>query len=59
MINPDAGNLGAKVGFVFFGLGVPLSTAFYLLVPETKGLGFEDVCAPSPSLKLEKQLTVH
>ena len=43
MINPDAGNLGAKVGFVFFGLGVPFCVAFWFLVPETKGLSFEDV----------------
>jgi hypothetical protein len=43
MINPDAGNLGAKVGFVFFGLGIPLCVAFYLFMPETKGLTFEDV----------------
>ncbi|KIW42677.1 uncharacterized protein PV06_06203 [Exophiala oligosperma] len=43
MINPDAGNLGAKVGFVFFGLGVPLSIAFFFLVPETRGLSFEEI----------------
>lgn len=43
MINPDAGNLGAKVGFVFFGLGVPLCVAFWFLIPETKGFTFEDV----------------
>lgn len=43
MINPDAGNLGGKVGFVFFGLGVPLCIAFWFLIPETKGLTFEDV----------------
>ena len=43
MINPDAGNLGAKVGFVFFGLGMPLCVLFYFFIPETKGLSFEDV----------------
>ena len=43
MINPDAGNLGAKVGFVFFGFGVPLCVAFWFLIPETKGFTFEDV----------------
>ncbi|KAF2185845.1 general substrate transporter [Zopfia rhizophila CBS 207.26] len=43
MINPDAGNLGAKVGFVFFGLGVPLCIAFYFLIPETRGLSFDDM----------------
>ncbi|KAK5552873.1 hypothetical protein LTR46_008948 [Exophiala xenobiotica] len=43
MINPDAGNLGAKVGFVFFGLGIPLSIAFFFLVPETRSLSFEEL----------------
>lgn len=46
MINPDAGNLGAKVGFVFAGLGVPLCILFYFLMPETKGLSFDEVFAP-------------
>jgi hypothetical protein len=44
MINPDAGALGGKVGFVFAGLGVPLCILFYFLMPETKGLSFEEVC---------------
>jgi hypothetical protein len=43
MINPDAGDLGAKVGFVFAGLGVPLCILFYFLMPETRGLSFEEV----------------
>ncbi|PKS06033.1 hypothetical protein jhhlp_007867 [Lomentospora prolificans] len=43
MINPDAGNLGAKVGFVFAGLGVPLCILFYFLIPETMGLTYEDM----------------
>ncbi|KAL2106793.1 hypothetical protein VUR80DRAFT_6210 [Thermomyces stellatus] len=43
MINPDAGNLGVKVGFVFFGLGAPFCIAFWFLVPETKGFTFEDM----------------
>ncbi|CAK7228045.1 hypothetical protein SEUCBS140593_006783 [Sporothrix eucalyptigena] len=43
MINPDAGNLGAKVGLVFAGLGVPLCIAFWFMIPETKGLGFNDL----------------
>ena len=44
MINPDQGNLGAKVGLVFFGLGVPLCVLIFFFVPETKGLSFDDVC---------------
>lgn len=43
LINPDAADLGAKVGFVFAGLGVPLCIAFYFLIPETKGLSFDDM----------------
>lgn len=43
MINPDEGNLGAKVGFVFFGLGIIGSVLFYLYIPETKGLNFDEV----------------
>ncbi|KAJ9611497.1 hypothetical protein H2200_004681 [Cladophialophora chaetospira] len=51
MINPDKGNLGAKVGFVFFGLGVFLCVAMFLFVPETKGLSFDDVSGrTSPKL---------
>ncbi|PMD60991.1 general substrate transporter [Hyaloscypha bicolor E] len=45
MINPDAGALGGKVGFVFTGLGVPLCILFYFLMPETKGLSFEEACS--------------
>jgi len=43
MINPDAGNLGAKVGFVFFGLGLPVSILFYFFIPETKGLSMDEI----------------
>lgn len=54
MINPDAGNLGVKVGFVFFGLGAPFCIAFWFLVPETKGLTFEDVSSdPAPRLTMK------
>lgn len=53
MINPDAGNLGGKVGFVFFGFGVPLCVAFWFLIPETMGLTFEDVSIlPDPTFFL-------
>ena len=44
MINPDAGDMGGKVGFVFFGLGLPLCVLFFFFIPETKGLTFEEVC---------------
>lgn len=43
MINPDQGNLGAKVGFVFLGFGIPLCILIWFFVPETKGLSYDDV----------------
>lgn len=43
IINPDEGNLGAKIGFVFFGLGIIASILVFLYVPETKGLNFDEV----------------
>jgi len=43
MINPDAGNLGGKVGFVFFGLGVICSILLFLYCPETKGLSYDEL----------------
>ena len=46
MINPDAGNLGGKVMFVFFGFGLIFSVLLFLYLPETKGLSYEEVCCP-------------
>ena len=43
MINPDAGNLGGKAGFVFFGLGVFVTVSLYLWCSETKGLSYNEV----------------
>lgn len=43
MINPDAGNLGAKVGFVFAAFGVIFSISFFFLIPETRGMAFHEV----------------
>lgn len=36
MINPDAGNLGGKTGFIFFGTGLLTAIGGYFLFPETK-----------------------
>ncbi|KAH8805310.1 general substrate transporter [Xylogone sp. PMI_703] len=41
MINPDAGNLGGKVGFVFLGTGLLAAIGGWYLYPETKGISFE------------------
>ncbi|GAM42634.1 MFS transporter [Talaromyces pinophilus] len=43
IINPDEGNMGAKIGFVFFGLGIIASVLVFLYVPETKGLNFDEI----------------
>ena len=40
-INPDAGHLGGKVGFIFCGLGLIAAVLGWILYPETKGLRFE------------------
>jgi sugar porter (SP) family MFS transporter len=44
MINPDAGNLGLKVGYIYMAFGIPFCIAFFFFVPETKGLTFDEVC---------------
>ncbi|KAH6874021.1 general substrate transporter [Thelonectria olida] len=41
MINPDAGDLGGKVGFIFLATGLIASVGGWHLFPETKGLSFE------------------
>ncbi|OJJ70035.1 hypothetical protein ASPBRDRAFT_208727 [Aspergillus brasiliensis CBS 101740] len=41
MINPDAGNLGGKVGFIFLGTGLLAAVGGWYLYPETKGISFE------------------
>lgn len=41
MINPDAGNLGGKVGFIFLGTGLIAAVGGWYLYPETKGVSFE------------------
>ncbi|KAL2862435.1 putative MFS alpha-glucoside transporter [Aspergillus lucknowensis] len=41
MINPDAGNLGGKVGFIFLGTGLVAAIGGWFLYPETKGVSFE------------------
>ncbi|KAE8347867.1 hypothetical protein BDV24DRAFT_2293 [Aspergillus arachidicola] len=40
MINPDAGNLGGKIGFIFLGTGLIASIGGWFLYPETKGISF-------------------
>ncbi|KAK9249689.1 general substrate transporter [Lipomyces tetrasporus] len=41
MINTDAGNLGGKTGFIFFGTGTITAVVAYFLFPETKGISFD------------------
>lgn len=40
-VNPDAGDLGGKVGFIFLGMGLIVSILGWWLYPETKGVRFE------------------
>ncbi|KAM0550751.1 hypothetical protein ACHAPJ_008816 [Fusarium lateritium] len=41
MSNPDAGDLGGKVGFIFLATGLIAGFGGWWLFPETKGLSFE------------------
>jgi hypothetical protein len=42
IINPDAGNLGGKIGYMFFGLGILVTVLLYFYCPETKGLSYDE-----------------
>ncbi|KAH6689914.1 general substrate transporter [Plectosphaerella plurivora] len=37
MVNPDAGNLGGKVGFIFGGISIITTALAFLYIPELKG----------------------
>ncbi|KAH8820762.1 general substrate transporter [Xylogone sp. PMI_703] len=43
MINPDAGNLGGKVGFIFGSFTVVLFVIAWYICPETKGMTFTEL----------------
>ncbi|KAJ5683419.1 hypothetical protein N7462_006584 [Penicillium macrosclerotiorum] len=43
MYNTDAGNLGAKTGFVFAGLSAVLLVASWFMIPETAGKSVEEI----------------
>ena len=43
MVDPDAGNLGSKVFFVWGSLCILIAIFAYTMVPETKGLSLEQV----------------
>lgn len=43
--NPDAGNAGAKTGFLFFGLCVVSATVVWACIPEMKGRSQVDIDA--------------
>jgi MFS transporter, SP family, general alpha glucoside:H+ symporter len=43
MFNPDKGNLGAKVGFVFGGLSVLSIVYFFFWQPETAGRSYQEL----------------
>jgi hypothetical protein len=41
--NVDAGDLGAKTGFVFMGTGIVFTAISWWLIPDTAGLTMEEV----------------
>ena len=43
MINPDEGNMGGNIAFIFFGLTFLLSIFAFFYYPETKGRSFEEI----------------
>jgi hypothetical protein len=43
MINPDEGNLGGNVAFIFFGLTALLTVFAFFYYPETKNRSFEEI----------------
>ena len=43
MINPDAGNLGGKIGFIFGSFSMVLFVMGFFLFPETKGMTFAEL----------------
>lgn len=59
IINPDAANLGAKIGYIFFGVGIIISILVYLYIPETKGLSFEEVSHSATVLRKDGLLVLH
>ena len=43
MINPDEGNLGGNIAFIFFALTFLLSIFAFFYYPETAGRSFEEI----------------
>jgi sugar porter (SP) family MFS transporter len=43
MVNPDEGNLGGKVGFIFGGLGAIATVWAWFYIPELKGRTFDEI----------------
>ncbi|KAF5675583.1 major facilitator superfamily transporter [Fusarium denticulatum] len=61
MINPDAGDLGGKVGFVFLATGLIAGFGGWWLFPETKGLSFQkmdELYAMNVSLRKFKETAI-
>lgn len=43
MYNVDAGNLGARAGFVFSGASILLFVISYFVIPELEGFAIEEI----------------
>jgi Sugar (and other) transporter len=59
MISPASGNLGGKIGYVFFGLGFFVTIALYLWCPETRGLNYDEVCCGPIDLTVDRLFVLH
>lgn len=54
MINPDAGHLGGKVGFIFLATGLAAAIGGYFLYPETKVCSSPPpTCQPPPRFHIQ------
>lgn len=62
MFNPDQGNLGGKIGFIFGGLSVIVIVLLYFYLPETRFRSYEELdemfAAKVPARKFSSYLTV-
>ena len=57
IINPDAGDLGGKIGYVFFGLGFMSTVLLFFFCPETRGLNYNEVQLGSKLIQIDYLFT--
>lgn len=57
MINTDAGNLGGKTGFIFFGTGILTAIGAFFLFPETKACNPARPKSILPTMSIDTNLS--